>query len=151
MRHNHILVLAGLALSGLTLSGCSSSPTSPSGASVTIRGVALGSGASAASAGHGVALSDGRAHAMTAPVSGGITVTVQGTSITTTISANGTFELDDLPAGTITLVFTENGTVIGTITITSVPSQAEVDVVVQITTTLRCDGKDRYQWHGRHQ
>ena len=56
-------------------------------------------------------------------------------SITTTISANGTFELDGLPAGTFTLVFTSNGVTLGTVTITSVPNQAEIDLVVQISST----------------
>jgi hypothetical protein len=67
---------------------------------------------------------------------GSITVTVQGTSISTTISGNGTFELDGLPAGTFTLVFSSNGVIIGTITITSIPTQAEINLVVQITTTV---------------
>jgi hypothetical protein len=68
---------------------------------------------------------------------GSITVTVQeNTAITTTISGNGTFELDGLPAGTFTLVFSSNGVTLGTITITNVPSQAEINLVVQITSTV---------------
>jgi hypothetical protein len=73
---------------------------------------------------------------MSGSTGGSITVTVQeNTSISTKVSANGTFELEGLPAGTFTLVFTVDGTVIGTVTITSVPSTAEINLVVQVTTT----------------
>ncbi len=67
---------------------------------------------------------------------GTLTVTVQeNPSIKTTISGNGTFELEGLPAGTFTLVFSSNGVTLGTITITSAPTQGEISIVVQITTT----------------
>jgi hypothetical protein len=115
---------------GLTLSGCASSPTSPSSVNtgVTLHGLALGQGAAGTSSGSGF-------RAMS--TSSSITVTVQeNTSIKTTISANGTFELEGLPAGTFTLVFSSNGVTLGTITITSVPTQAEINVVVQITTAV---------------
>jgi hypothetical protein len=129
MKRSRVLLPVVMAVLALTLSGCSSSPTSPSGtnASVNLHGVAMGQpSASSSSLGGFRAMSTG----------GSITVTVQGTSLSTTISGNGTFELDGLPAGTFTLVFSSNGVTLGTITITSVPTQAEINLVVQITTTV---------------
>jgi len=94
---------------------------------VNLHGLAMGQSSASASSSSGFrAMSTG----------GSITVTVQGTSLSTTISGNGSFELDGLPAGTFTLVFTSNGVTLGTITITSVPTQAEINLVVQITTTV---------------
>ena len=126
MKRSQVLVPAVVAILVLALSGCSSSPTSPSSVNsgVNLHGLALGQGAAgASSAGTYRAMSTG----------GSITVTVQGTSLSTTISGNGTFELDGLPAGAFTLVFTRNGVTLGTINITSVPTQAEINLVVQIT------------------
>jgi hypothetical protein len=129
MKRSQVLLPAAIAILALALSGCGSSPTSPSSAnsSVNLHGLALGQGAASTS-------SAGTYRAMS--TSGSVTVTVQGTSLSTTISGNGTFELDGLPAGTFTLVFTSNGVTLGTITITSVPNQAEINLVVQITGTV---------------
>jgi hypothetical protein len=129
MKRLQVLLPAVIAVLALALSGCGSSPTSPSGtnASVNLHGLAMGQGAASTSSASGY-------RAMSA--SGSITVTVQGTSLSTTISGNGSFELDGLPAGTFTLVFTSNGVTLGTITITSVPTQAEINLVVHITTTV---------------
>jgi hypothetical protein len=129
MQRSQVLLPAVIAVLALTLSGCGSSPTSPSGmnSGVTLHGLAMGQGAASTS-------SAGGYRAMS--TNGSITVTVQeNTSLKTTISANGTFELEGLPAGTFTLVFSSNGVTLGTITITSVPTQGEVSVVVQITAT----------------
>jgi hypothetical protein len=129
MKRLQVLLPAVIAVLALALSGCGSSPTSPSGmnASVNLHGLAMGQGAASTS-------SASVYRAMSA--GGSITVTVQGTSLSTTISGNGSFELDGLPAGTFTLVFTSNGVTLGTITITSVPTQAEINLVVHITTTV---------------
>ncbi len=133
MKRGYFVVWGLAALASLTLSACGSNPTSPSSAAgVTLRGVAMGSGV-------GLAPADGVRGLSTKTAAGGtssIVVTVQeNSSITTTISANGTFELEGLPAGTFTLVFSSNGVTLGTITITSVPNQAEIDLVVQITSS----------------
>jgi hypothetical protein len=133
MKRGQFVVAGLVALTALALSACGSSPTSPGAAAgVTLRGVATGSGV-------GLAAANGVQGLSTKTAAGGtssIVVTVQESpSLTTTISGNGTFELDGLPAGTFTLVFTSNGVTIGTITITSVPNQAEVDLVVQISLT----------------
>jgi hypothetical protein len=129
MRRSQVVVPALVAILGLVLSGCGSSPTSPSSVNsgVNLHGLSMGQGAASTS-------SAGSYRAMS--TSSSITVTVQGTSLSTTISGNGTFELEGLPAGTFTLVFTSNGVTLGTITITSVPTQAEINLVVQITTTV---------------
>jgi hypothetical protein len=129
MNRSQVLLPAVIAFLALALSGCGSSPTSPSGmnSGVNLHGLAMGQGAASSSSASGYrAMSTG----------GSITVTVQGTSLSTTISGNGSFELDGLPAGTFTLVFTSNGVTLGTITITSVPTQAEINLVVHISTTV---------------
>src|SRR6266481_83290 len=130
MMRKHVVLSALIAFLSLVVSGCSSSPTSPSStsASVTLHGTAVGPSAASTSSAGGL-------QAMSVPSAGRVTVTVlEKPSITTTISGNGTFELEGLPAGNFTLVFSSNGVTLGTITITSVPNQAEIDVVVQITT-----------------
>ena len=66
---------------------------------------------------------------------GTITVTVEGTSISTTISGNGTFELEGLLSGSFTLVFTKDGVVVGTVSVNGVPESTEIKIVVQIETT----------------
>lgn len=122
--------VAFLMLVFLPLVGCGgNSPTSPSGGGkVVLHGVAVGT--------------DGTATASAADVSARaasgnrITVTVQeNTSISTTVSSNGTFELEGVPSGSFTLVFSSNTTVLGTITITGVPGQGEINIVVQVTVT----------------
>ncbi len=118
-----------LLMVGLPLVGCGgSSPTSPSGAGkVVLHGVAVGADGAPAASAVGVSAR--------AASKDRITVTVQGTSISTTVSTNGTFELEDVPTGSFTLVFSINTTVIGTVTITGVPAQGEIQIVVQITVT----------------
>lgn len=128
MQRRHILFsILALAVTFALVACGGNSPTSPSGNGVTLHGVALGSGAGSTFHGRAGALSTS---------GGSITVTVAGTTISTTISANGTFELEGLPAGTFTLTFSSNGVTIGTVTITSVPTDAEVNVVVQVNTTV---------------
>ncbi len=146
MKRGDFVVWGLAALASLALSACGGSPTGPSSAAgVTLKGVAMGSGV-------GLAPADGVRGLSTKTAAGGtssIVVTVQeNSSITTTISANGTFELEGLPAGTFTLVFSSNGVTLGTVTITSVPNQAEIDLVVQITSssvvmvTVKVNGTD---------
>jgi len=129
MKRGQLFVMGVVAALGLVLSACGGSPTAPT-AGVRLRGVAVNQGVGAADGVRGLS---GRS-AASGPST--ITVTVQqNTSITTTISANGTFELEGLPAGTFTLVFSSNGVTLGTVTITSVPDQAEIEIVVQLSTT----------------
>jgi hypothetical protein len=133
--------LAALLTSSLALSGCGgSSPSAPSGKGVVLQGTVLST--------TGTAGASARSGAPSAS-SGKMVVTVQeNPAISATVSANGTFELEGLPAGTITLVFTINGTVVGTVVITGVGTDAEVKIVVQVTADgvilieIKIDGQD---------
>jgi hypothetical protein len=115
------LALLAAAFGTLALVGCGSNPAGPSGSSgVTVSGVLLGQGAS-------VSASSVQASA----ASGGtITVEVEGTSLSTTISGNGTFRLEDVTPGTFTIIFLQNGTEIGRVTITA-SAGFQVKIVVQ--------------------
>jgi hypothetical protein len=104
---------------------CGSSPTSPSGGGVKLQGVVL-QDATAASARPGVS-------AQSATKAGKIVVTVQeNPSLSVTVSGNGTFEIQGLPAGGFTLVFTVNGVTAGQITITAVSEGTTVKIVVRV-------------------
>ena len=128
MKRAHFVVPGLVAALALILSACGGSPTSPSANRVTLRGVDLG--ASAAASGQAGAFSASSARA------GGSTVTVtvlEDPSLTTTISGNGTFVIENLPAGTFTLVFSRDGVELGRITVTSVPTEAQIDLTIRIT------------------
>src|SRR5712692_591334 len=119
-----------IAVAAMAGCGGSSNPAAPSAASAGVRlqGVVL-QGAS------GVSSLTGRVSALDA-ASGRITVTVQeNTSISTTVSINGTFQLEGLPQTGFTLVFSVNGVNVGTITVTPVQGTTQVKIVVQVTTT----------------
>lgn len=118
------------AVAAMGACGGSSNPAGPSSAAgtVTLQGVVLSGAAGASSLPGEVVAHDGS--------SGRITVTVQeNVSISTTVSVNGTFTLDGLPATGFTLVFSSNGVALGTITITPVQGSSEIKIVVQVTTT----------------
>lgn len=115
-------LILSVAAAALTLSGCGGSPTAPSGSGgVAVRGVLLGEGAAFTASSAGSAAAKG----------GPITVVVEGTSITATISGNGTFELEGLTPGTFTLVFLRDGMEIGRITVTA-GDGVEVKIVVKL-------------------
>lgn len=118
-RRNLLILVVAAAALGLVACG-DSSPAAPSGAGgVTVQGVLLGEGAAFTAS--SAASSSG----------GPITVMVEGTSISVTISGNGTFELEDVPAGDFTLVFLQDGVEIGRIEITA-EDGSEVDVTVRV-------------------
>ena len=109
-----------------------SNPASPSGANrIVLRGVVVGAPTASGRPGELAALGS----------SGGkIKVTVrEDISITTTVSANGTFELDGVPEGKFNLVFTNTSattpTQMGTVT---VPPGAgrEIRIVVEVRVTV---------------
>ena len=122
-----LLTAAAIALLAVACGGGGASPTSATGTGgVTVKGQVLGAGASA-----------GVTAAANGPVAAGetkITVTIAGTSLSTTVSANGTFEIDGVTGGTFTLVFTSNGVEIGRVQITTTAS-AEVKITVTVTGT----------------
>jgi len=132
-----LLLLAAVAL---TSAACGSNPASPSDP-VVVRGTVL-----EATAGLVTAQSAGPVASST----GGsrITVTVEGSSLSTTVSGNGTFVLEGLSAGTFTLVFTRDGVTLGTVTVTGTGGGDEVKIVVQVEGTtvvlieLKIDGQD---------
>ncbi len=119
-----MVAVGAAALIAVACGGGSSNPGAPSGAmGVRVQGTVLG-GAAATGVG---ALSNGPA------TSGPIVVTVKGMpSLSVTVSGNGTFELDDLPQGTFTLVFTRNGVTLGQVTVTGASGAATVKIVVQV-------------------
>jgi hypothetical protein len=102
--------MAALAATTVTLVACGdSNPASPSpSGTATVEGILLGQAAAFASSANGSASS----------ASGPITVVVEGTDTRVTISGDGTFEVGNLAAGEITLVFLQNDTEIGRITLT---------------------------------
>lgn len=112
-------------LASFALGGCGSgSPTASSSGALKLQGIVLQDAS-------GVAAQSTRPEASSG---GSITVTVKEMpSITVTVSGNGTFELEDLPAGTFTLVFSVNGTVVGEIQVQVVAGATEIKIVVQIT------------------
>lgn len=103
------------------LAGCGGdSPTSPSG-EVVLRGTFVGGGTASAS-------SQGAAKAASP-----IVVTVQeNPAITATVGADGSFALRGLPAGSFTLVFTQNGVVLGTLVFSEVAPNQEITITVQV-------------------
>jgi len=118
----HLLVLIGAA----ALLRCGgSNPASPSGGGVKLQGVVLQS-SSGTAASASVSASSAQA--------GKIVVTVQeNPSLSVTVSGNGTFEIQNLPAGGFTLVFSVNGVVVGQITITALSEGTTIRIVVKLS------------------
>jgi major membrane immunogen (membrane-anchored lipoprotein) len=121
MRGRNSLLIVAVAAAALALAACGdSNPASPSGTGgVTVKGVLLGEGAAFT------------ASSAAGSSAGPITVVVEGTSISVTISGNGTFELEDVPAGDLTLIFLQDGEEIGRIEIKA-EDGVEVDILVKI-------------------
>lgn len=127
MRIKRTLTYGCALAAAVFLSACGGNDaTSPSGTGVSLQGTVLsGSAASGVSA---------QSTATAASSSARLVVTVkENPALSATVSANGTFTLENLPAGEFTLVFTSGGTVVGSITITGVAGGADVKIVVQIT------------------
>lgn len=104
-----------------------SNPASPSGSGggVKLQGVVLQNATGTAAS---MSVSAQSASA------GKIIVTVQeNPSLSVTVSGNGTFELQSLPAGGFTLIFSMNGIVVGQITITSVSEGTTIKIVVKVS------------------
>jgi hypothetical protein len=100
-------------------SGAPMSP-SPTGGGATITGVVNGS-----TVGGGFSM-------RTAATTGGITVTVTGTSISASVDGQGRFTLTGVPTGTIQLTFTGNG-VSATVTITDVQQSEQITMTLTVT------------------
>ena len=130
MRLNWVVLPVAVAV--LALSGCSGdSPAGPSGdlglagsQGVVLHGTLLGSSAPS-SAG----MSSLKDLARSA-----ITVTVQEVpSITTTVDADGRFTLRGLPAGAFTLLFSQDGQVIGSAAFSGVLPNQEITITVDVS------------------
>ena len=103
-------------------------PASPSGPGVTLEGMVLQGASAASAASAGVSAQSARG--------GRITVTVQeDPSQSTTVSGNGSFKLDNVPATGFTLVFSVDGVVLGSVSISPVPATTtiKIKIVVQVT------------------
>jgi len=104
-----------------------SNPASPSGGAggVKLQGVVL-QNATGTSASAGVSAMSAQA--------GKVVVTVrENPSLSVTVSGNGTFEIQSLPAGGFTLIFSVNGVVVGQITITAVSEGTTIKIVVKVS------------------
>jgi hypothetical protein len=102
---------------------CGSGPASPSDGGVKLQGVVLEDAvATAASASVAQSVKAGK-----------ITVTVQESpSLSTTVSSNGTFAIQGLPAAGFTLLFSVSGAPAGAVTITAVGEGTTVKIVVKV-------------------
>jgi hypothetical protein len=103
-------------------------PASPSGPGVTLEGMVLQGASAASAAAAGVSAQSARG--------GRITVTVQeDPSQSTTVSGNGSFKLDNVPVTGFTLVFSVDGVVLGSISISPVQATTtiKIKIVVQVT------------------
>ena len=109
----------------LAMVGCGGgTPTGPSSGAVKLQGVVVGASG----------LTSQSADVTKQSTNAGITVTVkEDPSISVKVSGNGTFELDNVPAGGFTLVFSAKGVVVGTIEVSVVAGSTEISIVVQIT------------------
>ena len=117
----NLLAWVAAAVAAVTLSCGGGGPSSPSGTGVEVQGVVL-SGASAFVASSGT-------HPAAKPQK--ITVTVEGTTITAEVAADGTFVLQGIPGGSFTLVFMVDGSKIGDFQIEA-PDGSQVKVTVKI-------------------
>ena len=111
-----------VAVGALALVACGdSNPASPSGTgSVTVEGVLLGEGAAFTASDTG---SGGSSN-------GPITVEVEGTGLSVTISGNGTFKIEGIGVTSFTLLFFQDGEKIGEIRVTA-EDGAKVKIVVK--------------------
>jgi hypothetical protein len=124
MRSRSSLVLVAIAAAALGLVACghSDNPASPSGSGgVTLEGVLLSEGAAFTASDDDGSGSSG----------GPITVEVVGTGLSVTISGNGTFKIEDIPEGGITLRFLQDGVELAVINIPYAAEGTIVKIVVK--------------------
>jgi hypothetical protein len=112
-----------LIVAAFVLAACGGNPASPSADGIVLRGTVVGASAAGVSA-----LSVGSTPAIP------VTVTVQeNPAITATVGADGTFTLRGLPEGGFHLVFSSNGTPLGTLFFAEVKPNQEITVTIQVT------------------
>ena len=127
MDPRRIRLFAVLIAAGALLRCGGANPASPSGSGVTLEGMVLQGASAASAASAGVSAQSARG--------GRITVTVQeDPSQTTTVSGNGSFKLENVPVTGFTLVFSVNGVVLGSVSISPVQTTTiKIKIVVQVT------------------
>lgn len=126
--------LALLSLIAVTLSACGGGSASPSGPSlagaVVLTGSVVGAtSASSASSAYGSTASPTR----TLAGSSMVVSVAEAPALSTTVGVDGSFTLRGLPTGVFTLVFTRDGTKIGTISFSSVLPNQELNVTVSLS------------------
>ena len=122
MSQSLLSCVVALALLGWT--ACGGNPSEPSGA-VRLRGTLVGDVATSDHASLASEQAGGQA--------GRIIVAVQENGLTTTVGGDGTFELEGVPEGGFTLLFTRDGAVLGTIEITGALPGQEIRITVRVT------------------
>ncbi len=131
----NLVVFGSLIATGLVTGACaSSSPSAPtplsgSTTTTTITNGATISGAITGAALSALSLSGGGFASLNGP---GLTVTVVGTGVTTSVHPNGTFVLTDVPPGDIQLHFTGPGTD-AMLSVTGVAGGDELRITVQVS------------------
>ncbi|MEO5761998.1 MAG: carboxypeptidase-like regulatory domain-containing protein [Vicinamibacteria bacterium] len=128
------LVLFSVAALVLTACGGGSLSGPSATGGVVVNGSVIGAAGSSAATAANFGFSS-QSVTMASSV-GTVTVSVQGQpSITTTVSADGSFTLRGLPSGSFTLVFSRDGTQLGTLSFGSVMPNQEVTITVSVTAT----------------
>jgi Domain of unknown function (DUF5666) len=123
MRHARLIFAAVLVVAASLFAACGGNPAAPSEDGIVLKGTVVGTSAVGVAA-----LSAGAARSTP------ITVTVQeNPAITTTVGADGTFTLRGLPEGGFHLVFSSNGTPLGTLFFSEVKPNQEITVTIQVT------------------
>jgi len=127
LRTSSLIVVATLAFGA---AACDRSPNTPSDMPAT--GVSQPAPGTATIV--GTVSNVGSVSARTAAVASGMTVTVQGTSITAAIDSGGHFQLVNVPPGDVVLHFQGAG-VDATLTLTGVGDQERLEITVTVRAT----------------
>jgi hypothetical protein len=136
---NFYSIVVVTALCVVAATACSSnSPSSPShldrAQGATITGHVNGFSSTTGSQGHldsSPSLGNTTGLASTANASTTLTVTINGTNITSNVDGNGNFQLTGVPPGDVTLKFSGAG-VNASITLSNVPASAQINITVTL-------------------
>ena len=121
MSRRFVIPVVICVLAAFVIAACGGSPSGPSaGQGVTLTGRVHGGPVGFVSS------ASGASSAAT------LTVTVVGTTITATVTTDGTFTLRGLPEGSFTLEFFDGATSLGTIEFTGVNANQEITITVLI-------------------
>lgn len=129
-RHIRTTVVVGFISASAVVASSCSSPSSPSGTSTAV----ISGHVTTTSGG-----SSGRSSSLPSAMSGGaiaaatttLTVSINGTNISSTVDGNGNFQLTGVPPGDVTLMFSGPG-VSASIMLAGVPAAAQVNIMVTL-------------------